>query len=50
MNVAELIEELRKLPPFAPVVIEHRTDDDGYLFSVEAEAARWEGNHVLLTG
>jgi hypothetical protein len=61
MTVAELIEELRKLPPHAPVWIQQLiqyTDKNGEPVGVslpdpEAEVnirdVRWEGNHVEIS-
>ena len=48
MTVAEIIEELRKLPPHAPVRIAEAGWDGDELVDADVGAVTWEGNHVLL--
>lgn len=51
MTVAELIEELQKLPAHAAVRMVadfSETDEDTLYFSADVGAVVWEGNHVAL--
>lgn len=49
MTVAEMIEELRKMPGHARVLIEQAGwEDDDVRLEADATFVTWEGNHVLV--
>lgn len=50
MNVQELIEELKKLPPLQPVRVLVRDGWDGTMMSGELDHVAREGNHIALEG